>query len=153
MRVALALFAFLQFSWTMNAASPSDRLLDAIAQVESGGDAHAVGKLGERGAWQFTRATWYDACKRGGLGPITFLRAHHSITARLVASAHLHYLQEELRCALGRAPQPREVYCAWNLGLSGFAHRRYAYRRCPRATREAALRVEVLCNTKLTDAD
>ncbi len=43
-------------------------LFDAIRQVESGGDSHAVGDDGRsRGPVQCSRAAWIDACEEGGL--------------------------------------------------------------------------------------
>jgi hypothetical protein len=40
-----------------------DLLLDAIREVESGGDCQAVGKANERGPYQITPAYWSDACE------------------------------------------------------------------------------------------
>lgn len=45
-------------------AQPSDRLLDAICRVESGGDNNAVGDRGRAiGPYQIHKAYWQDACE------------------------------------------------------------------------------------------
>lgn len=66
-------------------------LLFALASVETGGDATAIGSGGERSAWQFTPETW----ARHSALPFLFASSD-PVQARHVAELHLAYLTAEL---------------------------------------------------------
>ena len=66
-------------------------LLFALASVETGGDATAIGPGGERSAWQFTPETW----ARHSTLPFLFASSD-PVQARHVAELHLAYLTAEL---------------------------------------------------------
>ena len=66
-------------------------LLFALASVETGGDATAIGSGGERSAWQFTPETW----ARHSTLPFLFASSD-PVQARHVAELHLAYLTAEL---------------------------------------------------------
>ena len=66
-------------------------LLFALASVETGGDATAIGSGGERSAWQFTPETW----ARHSRLPFLFASSD-PVQARHVAELHLAYLTAEL---------------------------------------------------------
>lgn len=100
-------------------------MLDAIAAVESGHNPRAVGKHGERGRCQFTRATWQgytDAPWESWAGvdcPLT----------RKVERAHLAWLCECLR-ALHPHLEPEFIAAGWRWGPRlAAAHVRTDYAR------------------------
>lgn len=95
-------------------------LLQAVALVESGGDARAIGMAGERGEFQIAPVV---AAEVGGYG-------HRA------AEAHMRRLERLLQHA-GVDPLPFNLALAWNAGI-GHVHRgtapvesyRYATRVC-----------------------
>ena len=89
-----------------------DRLLDAIAAVESGNHMAKVGLHGERSAWQLTRRAWSQVSKR------PFSDAFDRRIAHEVALAYVLYLQAELT-RRGDSVTPWRVALAWNVGLNG----------------------------------
>lgn len=103
--------------------------LKAVAQVETGGNARAIGRLGERGLYQFTRTTWRRYSKR------PFVDAHHPAIAYDVAVRHFNWLHERL-VANGAEPTMHRMAVAWNAGLS-----RALSGRPPRSTHDYARRV------------
>lgn len=118
-------------------------LVDAISQVESGGNHQAVGDNGSaRGAWQLHKAAWEDAGLRLG-EKWHWSYAHDKGIARRHAEAYAAILTERLTKQLGRKPTNQEVYAAWRLGAGGFA--RYGtYARIPERIRESCERVNNL---------
>lgn len=98
-------------------------LVDAIAQVESGGDCQAVGDNGKaRGAWQMHKAAWDESGKRLKAS-FHFSYAHDKGISRRYAEAYVAILSEGLERHLGRKPTNQEVYAAYRLGLAGFIKR------------------------------
>ena len=89
----------------------ADLVLRAIAQVESRGNPACVGRMGERGLYQFRRSTWRQHTRED------FRRAHHPEISTLVAMRHYEWIVRSLR-AHGRPGTPYEVALAWNAGLS-----------------------------------
>lgn len=119
-----------------------NRLVEAVAQVESGVRHGAVGDHGRaRGAWQIHRAAWEDVSRvraAAGLRTYRYGAAHDPATARAYASDFLGLLRARFITRTGRRPGIAELYCAYNLGLDGFARSGYRVARCPAATRAAA---------------
>ena len=89
----------------------TQRLLQAIAEVESRGNPSRVGRLGERGLYQFRRETWRQHTREH------FHRAHHPGVANAVARRHYQWIVRQLR-AQGRPATAYEVALAWNAGVS-----------------------------------
>lgn len=87
------------------------RMLRAIAEVESRGNPRRVGRLGERGLYQFRRDTWRQHTREH------FTRAHHPGVATAVARRHYHWIRRQLQ-ANGRQATPYEVALAWNAGVT-----------------------------------
>ena len=87
------------------------RVLKAIAQVESRGNPRRVGRLGERGLYQFRRDTWRQHTREN------FYRAHHPGVATAVARRHYQWILAQLR-ARGRKGTAYEVALAWNAGVT-----------------------------------
>lgn len=118
-------------------------LVDAIAQVESGGDTQAVGDGSRaRGAWQMHEGAWEDAGKRLKTN-FHFCYAHDKGISRRYAEAYVAILSEGLERHLKRKPTNQEVYAAYRLGLGGFLS--YGtYGKVPKRIRESCERVNNL---------
>lgn len=118
-------------------------LLEAIAQVESGGDHQAVGDNNRaRGAWQMHKLAWEDAGLRLG-ERWHFSYAHDKGIGRRHAEAYLQLVGERLTKHLKRKPTNQEIYACWRLGVGGFI--RYgSYSRLPENIRESCERVNNL---------
>jgi hypothetical protein len=86
-------------------------VLRAIAEVESRGDPASVGRMGERGLYQFRRATWRQHTRE------SFSRAHHPAISTAVAQRHYDWIVRELRHH-GYEGSAYEIALAWNAGLS-----------------------------------
>lgn len=118
-------------------------LVDAIAQVESGGDHQAVGDNGSaRGAWQMHKAAWLDAGERLK-EKWHWSYAHDKGIARRHAEAYVAILTEGLAKRLKRKPTNQEIYAAYRLGLTGF-FRYPSYDKLPSRIRESCERVNNL---------
>ena len=109
--------------------------LRPLSMLETGNNDYAVGTAGERSRWQIRKTTWRKYTK------MSFDRAINPEIAAVVASAHVQYLRDKLTTAYGgREPSPAQLYCAWNMGLTGFRRRQYLVSRCPAAVQERAER-------------
>jgi len=106
-----------------------ETFLKAIAEVETGGNARAIGRKGERGMFQFTRTTWRLHSKRA------FADAHIPSVSFDVAAQHYDWLYDGL-IRNGRQPTPYLIAAAWNAGLG-----RVVNGQLPRSSRDYASRV------------
>ena len=88
-----------------------DAFLKAVAMVETGGNARAVGSKGERGLYQFTRLTWQQHTKR------SHHEAHDPGYSLTIARKHYDWLYTNLS-RKGFPPSPYWVAVAWNSGLT-----------------------------------
>jgi len=77
---------------------PEDCLVEAVIQVESGGNPRKVGRAGERGLMQIKADTWREVTKRLYGRAIPFDQAFDPALNRIVGRTYL----EELRGFLGR---------------------------------------------------
>lgn len=148
---AIVLLVFLMILTAVAARGSvvTEQFLDAMEQVESGMDAHAVGDQGRsRGSFQFHAAGWQmvNKWRARALKPAVpySVGAHCRETARHFAFEYLRWLESNLADALRRSPSRPELYAAWNLGPTGFRARGFLLRRCPAGTRDAAERLENL---------
>lgn len=137
--IGLCLVAVLTLAATENvrAANPVSDLdrrafLAAIAEVETGGNARAVGRNGERGLYQFRSIVWRQYTTR------SFYDAHNPTLSYQVAVKHFEWLSEGFR-RNGKEPTPYMLAAAWNSGLS-----RTLSGRLPASTRSYAQRVSNL---------
>lgn len=118
-------------------------LVDAIAQVESGGDHQAVGDNGlARGAWQLHKAAWIDAGERLKK-KWHYSYAHDKGIARKHAEAYVSILTERLTKRLGRKPTNQEIYASYRLGVGGFMNFK-SYNKLPEHIKESCERVNNL---------
>lgn len=106
-----------------------EAFLRAVAEVETGGNARAIGRRGERGMFQFTRTTWRLHTQRA------FVDAHIPSVSFAVAARHYDWLYDGLR-RNGREPTPYLMAAAWNAGLG-----RVVNGQLPRSSRDYASRV------------
>lgn len=95
----------------------TEQFLDSIAQRESGNNPAAVGKKGERGAWQLRPIAIAEVNRvylwrfSGNAAAVSFGRAY--------ARANLLIIERGLFRTLGRQPTTNEIYCAWRYGIRG----------------------------------
>lgn len=136
MRIAVlagCLFFGLASGGTLEAANTSqaerDAFLRAIAEVETGNNPRKVGRLGERGPYQFRLATWRQHTSR------PFREAHSPAVAHAVASRHYDWIIRTLE-RQGRPVTPYLIAAAWNSGVT-----RVSSGRIPPAARDYAQRV------------
>lgn len=111
--------------------SEEEALLRAVRVVETGDNPRAIGRLGERGSYQFRRATWREITR------LPFREAH-TPAAHEVARTHLSRLAEGLR-SKGLPVDAFHLALAWNAGINGAAAR-----RPPHSAVEYAMRVSAL---------
>ncbi len=122
-----------EFSWDETA---TEAFLDAIVIVETDGRWNAIGSLGERGGFQFTRRTWDEF----SLG-IPFWFAHDPRMSREVARRALATIQRRLRYH-GLAADPWHCAAAWNSGVAAVARQRLG--RVQRAYAQRVLNLTLL---------
>jgi hypothetical protein len=121
----------------------NDRYLEVLAMIESGTDHTALGKAGERGAWQIRAAAWEytsELRRRRHLEVHPFGAAANSTVARAYVRTLLEDHSTRFSNEHARKPTPAELYAMWNLGFDGF-QRRGSLARCPALTRDAAQRL------------
>lgn len=121
----------------------TERFLDALERVESQGCATAIGDNGKaRGPFQFWAVAWSDATRerrRSGNTVAPFeTGAHDRAIARSYARTYLGMLHQQLTPALGRKPNPAELYACWNLGFHSLRRRGFSLAKCPAATQRNA---------------
>lgn len=90
-------------------ALDTDRLLHAIASVESGLNDAAVGRRDERGRYQIRPSTWAHYSRE------PFAMAHHPGPARQTAIAYLNCLARTL-LDHHRIPNVHDLAVLWNTG-------------------------------------
>lgn len=94
---------------TAKASIDKEAFLYAIRQVESGDNHAAIGKHGERGAYQFTASTWK---RYTDYYPYEY--AHCEKVSTILAYTHLEYLIEKIG-----GDDVKKLALAWNCGLRG----------------------------------
>jgi Transglycosylase SLT domain len=116
-----------------------EAFLQAVAQVETGGNPRAVGRFGERGLYQFGRDTWRRYTSR------SFYDAHSPAVAHEIAVRHFDWLYQRV-VDEGRRPTPYIMAVAWNGGLG-----RALSGRMPKSTRDYAARVTNVSGFRVFD--
>lgn len=81
---------------TLHPESAGDLLVEAVVQIESGGNPDRVGSVGERGLMQIRESTWKQVTKRHFDRPPAFDRAFEPDLNRQVGRLYLGDLQEFL---------------------------------------------------------
>ncbi|CAB4150091.1 hypothetical protein UFOVP549_47 [uncultured Caudovirales phage] len=121
------------FSASVLAAPVPDSWLDAVQQIETGGEKDPDAALGDskkaRGRFQFHKEAWEDTTeirKCLGLRVYPFTRAHDRDIATEYARTWLTHLRDRVSLAIGRKAFAHETWLAFNLGYHGFKH--YGFR-------------------------
>lgn len=118
--------------WLAPLTPPSivdETYMDRLAVVESNGNATAVGKAGELGAYQLKRAAWDDAVKRMfGRIPASYAYTRSNCfdpdKSRRVAREHLLWIERTM-VRDGFSPTKISLYMSYNMGIT--MSERYAH--------------------------
>ena len=119
----------------------SNDFLNRVEQIESGGNARAIGDNGRaRGSFQFHAAAWQMVNSSRAVRTLPRVRyeshAHDRRIAREFAFDYFTILRRQF-VANGRTPSHADLYAAWNLGFNGYKKRGFDLRRCPEITQRA----------------
>jgi hypothetical protein len=115
------------------ASAVTDRFLDALASVESGGKPDAIGDGGwARGPFQLWRGAWQDADRRLKLNKSYQLGCFSSLRPRLLLYAGATASRETPSATLRRA----NLRCLQSRSFGGFS-----LSNCPAITRRAATKL------------
>lgn len=101
----MSILGILLTAVTTKADLNKEAFLHAIRQVESGDNNMAIGHKGERGAYQFSKATWQMHTKEGHRA------AHDPNWALMIAFSHLDWLIKRV------GTDPVKLAIAWNGGV------------------------------------
>lgn len=117
----MSILGILLTAMTAKASINKEAFLTAIAEVESGNNHAAIGKKGERGAYQFTKDTWDMHSK------FSHHNAHFPNHSVMIAFAHLDWLISRV------GDDPVKLAIAWNGGPGAVKrptsqHKSYAQR-------------------------
>lgn len=139
-----ALFLAVLFGFQgLTAAPDPESFLEVIRLVESNNQPAAVGKLGERGAYQFRKQVWHQHTRSA------FALAHNPSVADVVARRHFDWLVDALQAA-GIRPTIEVLAICWNAGIGRILGGAVPYRANAYASRVAALLPETPGKGKLS---
>lgn len=121
---------------SLQASEITDRLIQAIAQVETGNDNNKVGKVGERTAWQITAAARWDVLKyrRSRRDSVTYCNKVWSSKQEdvyYVVADYLMVINIECNNHLGRWPTLEETLWCYNMGIRKVKAANFVYARIP----------------------
>jgi hypothetical protein len=107
--------------------APGEQFLDLVRKIESADGLMLIGDQGNsRGAYQMSEGAWKDvsAWRRSrSLRSSDYLTSVWNETvSRAYAANYLQMLHERLARSIGRIPSCGEVYAAYNMGFTAFAH-------------------------------
>lgn len=138
----------------VDAGQAAARLVEAVIQIESGGDPLKVGRHGERGLMQIRAGTWRDVTARLYGAPLPFDRAFEPALNRRVGAAYLAQLQDRLltRRSEWKSDERALLLAAYNAGPGRLRAARYSLQRLPRSTRDYVERASALHDTLLEDS-
>jgi len=119
--------ALLLLGCSANAQSDA-RLLEAIGQVETGMDRNAVGKAGERGAYQMGRDAWHEGTnllKREGREAFSWGLWRNATAQDMTAAAFLRVTRARFVKVGIPNPTPEQMAVVWNMGWTVASKRRF----------------------------
>ena len=130
----------------LDAEQNAARLVDAIIQIESQGDARMVGRHGERGLMQLKSGTWRDMTTRLFGTPLSFDRAFEPDLNRRVGVAYLAFLQESIlpRQAEWKSDERALLLAAYNAGPGRLRRSGFDLDRMPAQTQDYVERASAL---------
>ncbi|HMO05766.1 MAG TPA: lytic transglycosylase domain-containing protein [Kiritimatiellia bacterium] len=131
----------------------ADLLVDSVVQIESAGNARAVGRHGERGLMQIKRETWRETTARILGKPVGFDRAFEPTLNRRVGAAYLSHLHGFLQANKNRwqADERSLLLACYNAGPNRVAEAGFNLRRLPRSTQDYVARASALHDQYLRD--
>jgi hypothetical protein len=126
----------------------SNRLVQAVREVES-----PTGKSGDSGRarshWQLHKAAWTDVNRIRRQHRLKEYSWHsgtkNEFVSKVYARTYLTHLSDRISSHLGRPAQVREIYVAYNWGVTRFRKVGFNFNKAPRVVRGRAQRVENLC--------
>jgi len=124
----------------------ASHLVEAIIQVESGGNARKIGRHGERGLMQIRSGTWKDMTTRLFGTPLPFEKAFDPALNRRVGTAYLAWLQEKIlsRRNEWQTDERSLLLGAYNAGPGRLSQSGYSLAGMPRQTRDYVAHVSAL---------
>lgn len=131
------------------AAMAHDKLVWAIAEVETGGDNTAIGDNGRAyTAWQLHDAAMRDGNaqlkKEGRMTyPVCDILGSPRV-AKAVASAYVRLCVLRLTSAGIKDPTPEQIYLCYSMGFKGYKDAGFKSLNCPPKKIDAAVRVRNL---------
>ena len=130
----------------LDAEQNAARLVDAIIQIESRGDARMVGRHGERGLMQIKAGTWRDMTTRLFGRPLPFDQAFDPSLNRRVGIAYLAFLQESIlpRQAEWKSDERALLLAAYNAGPGRLRRSGFDLDRMPAQTLDYVERASAL---------
>lgn len=114
-------------------------LIQAIIQVESGGDSTAVGQAGERGLMQIMPGTWDDMTRRLYRDPPPFDQAFEPGLNQRIGAEYLIYLEEYLHRQRSRwagEDMLSLLAACYNAGPGAVQRAGFSVERLPQITQE-----------------
>ena len=137
----------------LDAEQNAARLVDAIIQIESQGDARMVGRHGERGLMQIKAGTWRDMTTRLFGKPCPFDQAFDPALNRRVGIAYLAFLQESIlpRQAEWQSDERSLLLAAYNAGPGRLRRSGFDLDRMPIQTQDYVDRAGALHDAYLGD--
>jgi hypothetical protein len=127
-----------------------DKLVWAIAMVESGNDHNAVGDKGKAyGAWQLHEDAFKDGnyqLKKEGRMTYPYTDLSNPRISYAVASAYLRLCVLRLTSAGIKDPTPEQIYLCFAMGFQAYKETGFNSLKCPPKKIDAALRVRNLFN-------
>lgn len=137
----------------LDAEQNAARLVDAIIQIESNGDAQKVGRHGERGLMQIKSGTWRDMTTRLFGAPISFDQAFDPALNRRVGIAYLAFLQESIlpRQTEWKSDERSLLLAAYNAGPGRLRRSGFDLDRMPSQTQDYVDRAGALHDAYLGD--
>ena len=130
----------------LDAEQNAARLVDAIIQIESNGEARKVGRHGERGLMQIKAGTWRDMTVRLFGQPLPFDQAFDPALNRRVGIAYLAFLQESIlpRQTEWQADERSLLLAAYNAGPGRLRRSGFDLARMPSQTQDYVERAGAL---------
>jgi hypothetical protein len=127
------------------AAMAHDKLVWAIAEVETGGDNTAIGDNGRAyTAWQLHDAAFRDGnaqLKKEGRMTYPWCDLSNPKNARAVASAYVRLCVLRLTSAGVKDPSPEQIYLCYSMGFKAYKDAGFKSVNCPPKKIDAAVRV------------
>lgn len=140
--------------WSVSPDFLGDLLVEAIIEIESGGNPRRVGAAGERGLMQIMPDTWAEMTEKMYGRPLPFNRAFDPELNRQVGRYYLAYLQEFLQAnrTRWRADERALLLACYNGGLGRVEQAGFDVRRLPASVQDYVRRGSALHNAILVDS-